>query len=78
MASIDLSTFHRIPWENNVSFSLVSFFDPKTLAPICGARSALHDMECIFGVEFEASNLSQSCGINFKVPHSVTAINFGK
>ncbi|KAG1883913.1 hypothetical protein F4604DRAFT_1490766, partial [Suillus subluteus] len=34
MASIDLSTFRRIPWENNVPFSLVSFFNLKTLAPI--------------------------------------------
>ncbi|KAG1810959.1 uncharacterized protein BJ212DRAFT_578737 [Suillus subaureus] len=43
MASIDLSTFRCIPWENNVLFSLVSFFDPKTSAPICAdPRGVLH------------------------------------
>jgi glutamine synthetase len=26
----DLSSFRRIPWENNVPFFLVSFFDPDT------------------------------------------------
>lgn len=71
MASIDLSTFRRIPWENNVPFFLVSFFDPKTSAPICADprgvlrkaidNAAAHDLECISGVEFEVSNLSRLC-----------------
>jgi len=30
----DLSTFRRIPWENNVPFFLVSFFDPDTMEPV--------------------------------------------
>ncbi|TFK30265.1 glutamine synthetase/guanido kinase [Coprinopsis marcescibilis] len=34
LASIDLSTFRRIPWENNVPFFLLSFFDPDTKKPI--------------------------------------------
>jgi len=33
-ASIDLSTFRRIPWENNVPFFLLSFFDPVTKKPL--------------------------------------------
>lgn len=30
----DLSTFRRIPWEDNVPFFLVSFFDPDTMEPV--------------------------------------------
>jgi glutamine synthetase len=30
----DLSTFRRIPWEDDVPFFLVSFFDPDTLKPV--------------------------------------------
>ncbi|KAG1844422.1 hypothetical protein C8R48DRAFT_735715 [Suillus tomentosus] len=70
MASIDLSTFRRIPWENNVPFFLVSFFDPKTSAPICADprgllrkvidNAAAHDLECISGVEFEYFNFKET------------------
>jgi glutamine synthetase len=34
LASIDISTYRRIPWENNVPFFLVSFFDPDTKEPL--------------------------------------------
>ena len=30
----DLSTFRRIPWEDNVPFFLVSFFDPDSMEPV--------------------------------------------
>lgn len=30
VAKIDLSSFRRIPWEDNVPFFLVSFYDPDT------------------------------------------------
>ncbi|KAG2114350.1 uncharacterized protein F5147DRAFT_23852 [Suillus discolor] len=70
MASIDLSTFRRIPWENNVPFFLVSFFDPKTSAPICADprgvlrkvvdNAAARDLECISGVEFEYFNFKET------------------
>ena len=30
----DLSSFRRIPWEDNVPFFLVSFFDPDTEKPV--------------------------------------------
>ena len=30
IAEIDLSTYRRIPWEDNVPFFLVSFLDPDT------------------------------------------------
>ena len=34
LAKIDLSSYRRIPWENNVPFFLVSFFDPDSGAPV--------------------------------------------
>lgn len=42
----DLSTFRRIPWENNVPFFLVSFFDPDTRQPVSACpRSLLRTVE---------------------------------
>lgn len=37
----DLSSFRRIPWENDVPFFLVSFFDPETKAPVCACPRGL-------------------------------------
>ena len=34
LAVPDLSSFRRVPWENNVPFFLVSFFDPDTKKPL--------------------------------------------
>lgn len=34
LAIPDLQSFRRIPWENNVPFFLVSFFDPDTKEPV--------------------------------------------
>jgi glutamine synthetase len=34
LAVPDLSTFRRIPWEHDVPFFLVSFFDPNTKEPV--------------------------------------------
>jgi glutamine synthetase len=34
LAIPDLGSFRRIPWEDNVPFFLVSFFDPETRQPI--------------------------------------------
>jgi glutamine synthetase len=43
IAKIDLKSFRRIPWEDNVPFFLVSFHDPDTGEPICACpRSMLH------------------------------------
>ncbi|KAI0723955.1 glutamine synthetase/guanido kinase [Cerioporus squamosus] len=45
IASIDLATYRRIPWENNVPFFLVSFLDPDTKKPICAdPRGALRQV----------------------------------
>jgi glutamine synthetase len=63
IATIDLSTYRRISWENNVPFFLVSFFDPDTRQPLCvdprgvlktiTDRGAAIDRECIAGIEYE-------------------------
>jgi len=37
----DLKSFRRIPWEENVPFFLVSFFDPETREPICACPRGL-------------------------------------
>ncbi|KAJ6150916.1 hypothetical protein N7470_007510 [Penicillium chermesinum] len=37
----DLRSFRRIPWEDNVPFFLLSFFDPETRAPICACPRGL-------------------------------------
>ncbi|KAL6305310.1 hypothetical protein BKA93DRAFT_731222 [Sparassis latifolia] len=63
LASIDLSTYRRIPWENDVPFFLVSFLDPETKEPICAdPRGALKKVvdraeqkgwQCFAGCEYE-------------------------
>lgn len=37
----DLSSFRRIPWEDNVPFFLISFLDPETKEPICACPRGL-------------------------------------
>ncbi|KJZ70550.1 hypothetical protein HIM_10053 [Hirsutella minnesotensis 3608] len=41
LAIPDLDTFRRIPWENDVPFFLVSFFDPETRKPIAACPRGL-------------------------------------
>ncbi|THH07300.1 hypothetical protein EW145_g3481 [Phellinidium pouzarii] len=63
IASIDLMTYRRIPWEGNVPFFLVSFLDPETKEPLCACprntlRKAVKKAEakgwdCFAGVEYE-------------------------
>lgn len=63
VASIDLSTYRRIPWENNVPFFLVSFFDPDTKDPLsvdprgtlklATERAGKIGRDCYAGVEYE-------------------------
>jgi len=62
-AIIDLSTYRRIPWENDVPFFLVSFLDPDTKEPICAdPRGVLKSVvqkgeslgfQCYAGCEYE-------------------------
>lgn len=41
LAIPDLKTFRRIPWEDNVPFFLLRFFDPNTKEPICACPRGL-------------------------------------
>lgn len=62
----DLTTFRRIPWENDIPFFLLSFYDPNTRAPlsVCsrGVLKRVTDSlaslgwEAMCGVEFEFFN----------------------
>ena len=37
----DLQSYRRVPWENEVPFFLVSFFEPDSGAPICACSRGL-------------------------------------
>ena len=37
----DLASYRRIPWEDNVAFFLVSFFDPETHEPVSACPRGL-------------------------------------
>lgn len=41
LAVPDLSSYRRIPWEDNIPFFLVSFFDPETNQPLCACPRGL-------------------------------------
>ena len=41
LAVPDLSSFRRIPWEDNVPFFMVSFFDPDTGIPVSACPRGL-------------------------------------
>ncbi|KAF9954960.1 hypothetical protein BGZ70_010403 [Mortierella alpina] len=66
----DLSTFRRIPWENNIPFFLLSFYDPATKEPlpVCprGLLKRVTDelaslgWEAMCGAEFEFFNFKES------------------
>lgn len=65
IAVIDLSSFRRIPWEDNVPFFLVFFLDPETKEPlsvdprgvlqVATERAVQVGYECFSGVEYEVS-----------------------
>ncbi|KAH9001313.1 glutamine synthetase/guanido kinase [Lactarius akahatsu] len=79
IASIDLSTYRRIPWENNVPFFLVSFLDPETRAPVsvCPrgvlkrvlSKGEQYGWQCLAGVEFEYFQFKET-------PHSLVEKKF--
>ncbi|KAI0306617.1 glutamine synthetase/guanido kinase [Multifurca ochricompacta] len=79
IATIDLSTYRRIPWENDVPFFLVSFLDPETKSPVSVCpRSVLKKVtgraeqsgwQCLAGVEFEYFQFKET-------PHSLAEKKF--
>ncbi|GJJ72014.1 glutamine synthetase [Entomortierella parvispora] len=66
----DLSTFRRIPWEGNIPFFLLSFFEPATREPLAvcprGVLKKVTDelaslgWEAMCGAEFEFFNFKES------------------
>ncbi|KAJ8472719.1 hypothetical protein ONZ45_g16555 [Pleurotus djamor] len=70
IASIDLSSYRRIPWENNVPFFLVYFLDPDTKEPlvvdprgslkITTEKAAAEGRQCYAGVEYEYFNFKET------------------
>lgn len=46
LAEVDLSTYRRIPWENNVPFFLVSFREPDTQEPLSACPRSLLERAC--------------------------------
>jgi glutamine synthetase len=62
----DLSSFRRIPWENDIPFFLLSFYDPNTRAPLAvcprGVLKRVTDelaslgWEAMCGIELEFYN----------------------
>ncbi|KAA1471220.1 glutamine synthetase/guanido kinase [Dentipellis sp. KUC8613] len=79
LASIDLSTYRRIPWDGNVPFFLVSFLDPDTKEPISVCpRGVLKNTveaasrlgwQCFAGVEYEYFQFKET-------PHSLAEKKF--
>ena len=41
LAIPDLESFRRVPWENNVPFFLLSYFDPDSRAPVSACPRGL-------------------------------------
>ncbi|PPQ63260.1 hypothetical protein CVT24_006785 [Panaeolus cyanescens] len=70
IAVIDLSSYRRIPWENNVPFFLLSFLDPETKAPLpvdprgvlklAAEKAQTFGYECLSGVEYEYFNFKET------------------
>ncbi|KAG0338152.1 hypothetical protein BG004_007340 [Podila humilis] len=66
----DLTTYRRIPWENNIPFFLLSFYDPSTREPLAvcprGVLKTMTDKlatfgwEAMCGVEFEFFNFRET------------------
>lgn len=71
LAIPDLSTFRRIPWEDNVPFFLVSFYHPKTMKPIGGCPRGFLKSQA---AKLEKHNLSVMVGsthLLFPLAHAV-------
>ena len=67
MATIDLKTYRRLPWEKNIPFFLCSFILPETGQPLevdprsvlekVVSRAAEKGWKCMSGTEFEVGNI---------------------
>ena len=90
LAKIDLDTYRRVPWDDNVPFFLADFVDGKDQpSPVCPrqllkkilARGAKQGFKVLAGVEYEWFNFretSQSLAAkNFTQPETITPGMFG-
>jgi glutamine synthetase len=63
-AKIDLATFRRIPWEDNVPLFLINFHDPITGKPVaCCPRNVLKSAVDDFEKEM---GMTPYCGVEFE------------
>ncbi|KAL2022979.1 hypothetical protein VTK56DRAFT_4194 [Thermocarpiscus australiensis] len=72
LAVPDLNSYRRIPWENNVPFFLVSFYDPETKKPVPACPRGLLATQL---EKLAASGLGAMAGaeyefFQFKTPHT--------
>ncbi|KAK3843816.1 MAG: hypothetical protein J3R72DRAFT_440025 [Linnemannia gamsii] len=66
----DMSTFRRIPWEDNIPFFLLSFYEPNSREPLAVCPRGLlkrvtdelatHGWEAMCGAEFEFFNFKET------------------
>ncbi|KAG0224125.1 hypothetical protein BGX31_008186 [Mortierella sp. GBA43] len=91
LAIPDLSTFRRIPWESNIPFFLLSFYDPDTRQPLAVCPRGLlkratdelasFGWEALCGVEFEFFNFKETpdslAAKSFSSPEALTQGMFG-
>ncbi|KAL8407487.1 hypothetical protein RB594_006348 [Gaeumannomyces avenae] len=59
----DLRSFRRIPWENNVPFFLVSFFDPDTKQPVSACPRGLLSTQL---AKFQERGLGAMAGAEYE------------
>ncbi|KAK6821139.1 glutamine synthetase [Apiospora arundinis] len=75
LAEVDLKSFRRIPWENNVPFFLLNFLDPDTQEPICADPRGLLKVQL---AKLKAKGLDGMAGgelefFQFKLPPNETS-----
>ncbi|RAO64709.1 uncharacterized protein BHQ10_000721 [Talaromyces amestolkiae] len=75
LAIPDLQSFRRIPWEDNVPFFLVSFFDPETKAPIsaCPRNLLQTSVDKLAKLDYKAMAGAEYEFYQFRVPHDASS-----
>ncbi|OAA60254.1 Glutamine synthetase/guanido kinase, catalytic domain protein [Niveomyces insectorum RCEF 264] len=69
LAVPDLNTYRRIPWENNVPFFLVRFFDPDTMEPVCACPRGLLQSQLD---KLQAEGYGAMAGVEYEFFHFLT------
>ncbi|KAK0612405.1 hypothetical protein B0T17DRAFT_406265 [Bombardia bombarda] len=74
IAVVDLQSFRRIPWENNVPFFMVSFHDPDTEEPISACPRGLlkRQLDKMAGKRYGAMSGMEYEFFQFRVPEAAT------